>query len=64
MRGNHYSNVEVFLDRQIGMEPLVIDWAKGDAKMAKIVRNIHVYCYVMLFLSRLCHNRNSVEFQF
>ena len=33
-----------FLDRQIGMEPLVIDWAKKEAKMARIIRNIHVYC--------------------
>ena len=27
-----YSNVEVFLDMQIGMEPLVIDWAKEGPK--------------------------------
>ena len=33
-----------FLDRQIGMEPLVTDWAKEEAKLAEIVRNIHVYC--------------------
>ena len=32
------------VDRQIGMEPLVIDWAKGEANMAKIFRNNHVYC--------------------
>ena len=44
MKGNRYPNVEVFLDRQIGMEPLVIDWAKEKVKMAIIVRNIHVYC--------------------
>ena len=44
MKGNRYHNVEVFLDRQIGMEPLVIDWAKEEAKMARIVGNIHVYC--------------------
>ena len=31
----YYSNVEVFLDRQIGIEPLVIDWAKEEAKMEK-----------------------------
>ena len=43
MKGNHYPNVEVFLDRQIGMELLVFDWAK-EAKMARIVREIHVYC--------------------
>ena len=44
MKGKCYSNVEVFLDRQIGMEPLVIDWAKEEAKMAKIIRHIYVYC--------------------
>ena len=32
------------LDRQLGMEPLVTGWAKEEAKMAKIVRHIHVYC--------------------
>ena len=32
------------LDRQIRMEPLVIDWAKEEAKMARIIRDIHVYC--------------------
>ena len=37
-------NLGGFLDRQIGMEPLVIDWAKEEAKMARILRNIHVYC--------------------
>ena len=33
-----------FSDRKIGMEPLVINWAKEEAKMMKIVRNIDV-CY-------------------
>ena len=33
-----------FLDRQIGMEPLVIDWAKKEAKMEKIIWHIYVYC--------------------
>ena len=33
-----------FLDMQIGMQPLVIDWAKEEANMAKIIRHIHVYC--------------------
>ena len=36
--------VIVALDRQIGMEPLFIDWAKEEAKMAKIIRHIYVYC--------------------
>ena len=44
MSGNPYSNVYMFLGKQIGMESLVIDWAKEEAKMAKIVLNIHVYC--------------------
>ena len=44
MEGKRYSNVEVFLDRQIGIEPLVIDWAKEEAKVAKIIRHIYVYC--------------------
>ena len=33
-----------FLDRKIGMEPLIIDWVKEEAKMAKIIRHIYVYC--------------------
>ena len=40
MKGNGYPNV----DRQTGMEPLVIDWAKEEVKMPRILRNIHVYC--------------------
>ena len=43
MEENRYLDVEVFLDRQIRME-LLVDWAKEEAKMARIVRNIHVYC--------------------
>ena len=35
-----YSNVEVLLDMQIGMGPLVIDWAKEEPKMG----HIYVYC--------------------
>ena len=33
-----------FLDMQIGMELLVIDWAKEEPKMGKIIRHIYVYC--------------------
>ena len=44
MKETHYPDVEVFLERQIGMEPLVIDWAKEEAKMATVVGDIHVYC--------------------
>ena len=29
---------------QIGMEPLVIDWAKEEPKMGQIIRPIYVYC--------------------
>ena len=32
MKRNRYLNVEVFLDRNIGMEPLVIDWEKKKRK--------------------------------
>ena len=43
-----------FLDRQIGMEPLVINWAKEEAKMPKIIRHIYVLLIIQ-FLSRLCN---------
>ena len=33
-----------FLDMQIGMEPLVIEWAKEEPKMEQIIRHIYVYC--------------------
>ena len=29
---------------QIGMEPLVINWAKEEAKMEQIIQHIYVYC--------------------
>ena len=32
------------LDMQIGMEPLVIDWAKEESKMGQIILHIYVYC--------------------
>ena len=35
MKGISYSNVEAFLDMQIGMELLVINWAKEEPKMGK-----------------------------
>ena len=42
------------MERQIGMEPHVIDSAKEEAKQARIIRNSHVYClFVCLFLSFL-----------
>ena len=34
---------------QIEIEPLVTDWAKEEAKMAKIIRHIYVYCYQFNF---------------
>ena len=45
MKGKRYASLEVFLDMHIGMQPLVIDWAKEEAKMAKIIRHMYVYCY-------------------
>ena len=33
-----------FVDGQIGMKPLVIDWAKEEVKMTKLIRYIYVYC--------------------
>ena len=33
-----------FLVMQIGMEPLVIDWAKEEPKMGQIILHIYVYC--------------------
>ena len=42
MKGKCYSSVEVF--RQANWNgTLVIDWAKEEAKMAKIIRHIYVY---------------------
>ena len=33
-----------FLDMQIRMERLVIDWAKEEPRMGQIIRHIYVYC--------------------
>ena len=44
MKGKALFKCEGFLDRQIGIEPLIIDWAKEEANMAKIIRHIYVYC--------------------
>ena len=33
-----------FLDMQIGMELLVIDWVKEEPKMSQIIWHIYVYC--------------------
>ena len=48
MKGNRYPYVGGGggggFRQTIEMEPLVIDWAKEEAKMARILRNIHVYC--------------------
>ena len=43
---------------QIGMEPLVIDWAKEEPKMGQIIRHIYVCISMLLiiqFLSRSCN---------
>ena len=45
MKGELLFQCGCFLDRQIGMEPLVIDWAKGEAKMAKFIR--HILCLLL-----------------
>ena len=29
---------------QIGMKPLVIDWAKEEPMMGQMIRHIYVYC--------------------
>ena len=44
MKGKSYCNVDIFLDMQIGMEPLVIGWAKEQPKTGKIIGHIYVYC--------------------
>ena len=44
MKRKSYSNVEDFLHMQIGMEPLVIDWAKEEPKIGQIIRHIYFYC--------------------
>ena len=36
MKGKSYFNVRI-LDMQIGMEPLIIDWAKEEPKMGQII---------------------------
>ena len=43
MKAKNYSNVEVFLDMQIGMELLVIDWAKEEPKMGQIIWHIFMF---------------------
>ena len=39
MKGKSY-----FIDIQIGIKPLVTDWAKEKPKMGQIIRYIYVYC--------------------
>ena len=41
---------------QIGMQPLVTDWAKEEAKMAKIIWHILCLLLIIQFLSRLCNS--------
>ena len=36
------------------MEPLIINWANEEAKMAKIIRHIYVIAIIQ-FLGRLCN---------
>ena len=44
MKGKSYSQCADFLDMQIGMGPLVTDWAKEEPKMGQIILHIYVYC--------------------
>ena len=49
---------------QIGMELLVIDWAKEEPKMWQIIRHIFMFIANKSFLSQLCNifsEINSVE---
>ena len=48
-------SVNIALDMQIGMEPLVIDWAKEEPKMGQIIR--HIYVLYNFFFSQI----NSAE---
>ena len=49
MKGKRYPNVEIFLDKQTGMEPLVIDWTKKQPFMFiannSIFKTIMQYCF-------------------
>ena len=38
---------------QIGLEQLVIDWAKEEPKMDQIIW--HIFLLIIQFLSRLCY---------
>ena len=55
---------------QIGMEPLVTDWAKEELKMGQIIWHIYVYCflfiwhiyvYLCLFVCFLIHFLNRLR---
>ena len=54
---------ETFLDMQTGKQPLVIDWANEEAKMAKIIQHIYVYCYsIFKSIMQYCFSQiNSAE---
>ena len=43
MKGKRYSNVEDFKTGKLEWNRL-FDWAKVEAKMAKIILHIYVYC--------------------
>ena len=44
-----------FLDRQTGIEPLIIDWTQEEAKMVKIVQYNSCLLLIILFLSQVCN---------
>ena len=46
MKGKRYSS-----ETEIGMEPLVINWANEEAKMAKIIQHIYVAANNSIFRS-------------
>ena len=52
MKGEALFQCGGFLDRKIGMEPLVIDWAKEETKMTKIIQHIMFIANNLIFNPR------------
>ena len=44
MKGNRYSNMEFFRQANWNGSFVIVDYAKGEAKMVEMVHNIHVHC--------------------
>ena len=53
--------VIVALDRQIGMEPLVINWVNEEANMAKIIRHFYVIANNSIFRSIMQYFFNQIN---